>query len=305
MQHPVTVNGASLDQWAYQITTRNGWQSTPGVRAVSVEAAHVDGVLVPDRRAPLEPGQFAVSMFVRGSSWPEYLANLDTLRAIFGTQRGTVEVTMDTGDGTMRVCQARTVASWTPEHINPLIARFTVVMEIPSGVWTSPGYYLAAGTAIDITEPVTVECWDPTATITDAQLLLRDPGAAVRWTLSDASVDTMEAQRIWLRLALPAPVAADRSLLFDLGGWSVIEVSRPDAVDVDEDWFTGSHVALADHTSIVTRNGPMFGGSLLPLESGTGPLPPRQPGIRLDSIDADDIPTYAAAVVLAVRPAWL
>lgn len=305
MQHPVTVAGASLDQWAYQITTRNGWQSTPGVRAVSVEAAHVDGVLVPDRRAPLEPGQFAVSMFVRGSSWPEYLANLDTLRAIFGTQRGPVEVTMDTGDGTMRVCQARTVASWTPEHINPLIARFTVVMEIPSGVWTSPGYYLRAGVNVNVTTPLAVDCWDPTATVTDAQLLIRDPGGAVDFWLSDASVSPLEAQRIWVRLTLPTVVAADKSLLFNLGAWQVLLIDRPDLADVDEAWFDVTRYSLTDYTSLLQRNGPMFGTSLLPLEPGAGPLPPRQPALRLDVNDADVLPTSVPSAVLAVRPAWL
>lgn len=305
MEHPITVNGASLDEWAYKITTRNGWQSTPGVRAVSVEAAHHDGVLVPDRRAPLEPGQFAVSMFVRGETWPEYLSNLDTLRAIFSTQRGTVEVTMDAGDGVVRICRARTIASWTPEHVNPLLARFTVVMEIPSGVWTSPGYYITSAESVDVTDAIAVDCWDPTATVTDAVLLVRDPGMAVRWTLSDASVDTLEAQRIWVGLTLGSPVPSDRSLLFDLCRWRVIEIARPAAGDVDEAWFDTARIATTDYTNTIVRNGPMFGAALLPLEPGTGPLPPRRPAIRLDSIDADDIPTFAPSVTLAVRPAWL
>jgi hypothetical protein len=303
MQYPITVDGVPLDSLAYKITTRNGWQSTPGLRAASVEAAHTDGVLVPDRAAPLEPGQVAFSMFVRGNDWPEYVANLDTLKRLFSTPRGTIPVTMDTGE-VVRVCQARTVASWQPEHVNPLHSRFTVVMEIPSGVWTTADYELRRYQAVSVTTPLAVDCWDPTAKLTDVQILIRDPGAAVEWTLSDAGVDTIERQRIWLQISAPAPLAADRSLLIDLGQWSATTIARPAAVDVDAAWFDTPKVTVTDLTGSIVRNGPMFGRSLLPLEPG-GVLPPRVPAVSLDPVDGDDLPTSSPDVHVAMRPAWL
>ena len=232
MQYPITVDGVRLDSVAYSVTTRNGWQSTPGLRAASVEAAHVDGVLVPDRAAPLEPGQIALSMFVRGSDWPEYVYNLDTLKRLFSTPRGTVEVTMDTGDQ-VRVCQARTVASWQPEHINPLHARFTVIMEIPSGVWTTARYAVQRASIVGANKPVRVVCGDPTAKVTDAQVLIHKPATGVEWWLADGNVSPLEQQRIWCRFSYTAPLPAGRSILVNLGQWRVSVITQPDVADVD------------------------------------------------------------------------
>lgn len=304
MRYPVTVNGVALDNWAYQVTSRNGWQSTPGLRAVSIEAANTDGVLVPDRAAPIEAGQVTFSMFVRGADFEEYTANLDTLKRIFATQRGTVEVTMDTG-GVVRVCQARTVASWQPEHVNPLMARFTVVMEIPAGVWTTADYAIRRETVASVTEPIAVMCDDPTGKITDAKVLIHDPGNGIDWTLSDGNVDTIERQRLWVGFSYDEPLASDRSILADLGQWQVSVIARPDIADVDAAWFAEDHGVITDLTGSIVRSGPMFGRSLLPLEPG-GPLPPRMPSLRIDGVDDDGLPLYTISnVVVAVRPAWL
>ena len=304
MQYPITVDGVKLDNLAYKVTTRNGWQSTPGLRAASVEAAHVDGVLVPDRVAPLEPGQIALSMFVKGRDWPEYVYNLDTLKRLFSTPRGTVEVTMDTGDG-VRVCQARTVASWQPEHVNPLHARFTVVMEIPSGVWTTARYVVKRGLDVSSERPIGVVCGDPTARITDTQVLIHKPGTGIDWLLSDGNVDPVEQQRIWLRFNFAEPLPANRSILVNLGQWSVSVIAQPDLADVDPDWFAGTRPVLEDLTPSLVRNGPMFGRSLLPLEPG-GPLPPREPAVRVDAVDDDGLPLISILdVFAAVKPAWL
>lgn len=305
MQYPITVNGVALDDWAHNVTTRNGWQSSPGLRAASVEAAHTDGVLVPDRAAPIEPGQITLSMFVRGRDWAEYVANLDTLKRLFSTPRGTVEVTMDTGD-VVRVCQARTVASWQPEHVNPLHARFTVVMEIPSGVWTTADYSIKRATIAAVTTPIPVMCDDPTAKIGDAKVLIHKPATGIEWTLSDGNVDPVEQQRIWVSFSYAEPLASDRSILVDLGQWKVSVIARPDIGDVDAAWFAAEHTALVDLTSSVVRSGPMFGRSLLPLEPGAGPLPPREPSVRIDGVDDDGLPLYTIEdVVVAVKPAWL
>ena len=49
----------------------------------------------------------------------------------------------------------------------------------------------------------------------------------------------------------------------------------------------------------------MLGRSLLPLEPG-GPLPPREPAVRVDGTDDDGLPLYSISdVIAAVKPAWL
>ena len=303
MEYPVTVNGAPLDTWAYDVTTRTGWHSSPGVRGVSVEAAHVDGVLVPDRRTPLEPGQIALSMWVRGRTWAEYVANLDSLKAIFSTQRGPVAVTMDVGDWQVRTCQARTVASWAPSHKSPLHAEFTVVMEIPAGVWTSADYHLRRQGSVTAATPVLVDCGDPTATVTDSLLLMWDAGAtARRWTIRDA---TDPDGREWARLTLPATVSTSRSLMWDFRRWRVTEIGRPSVDAIDAAWFASPPEGyLADHTDRVQRNGPMTGSGLLTLDPG-GPLAPRQPGVTIEATNVSGTPVSVPAVWLAVRPTWL
>lgn len=297
----ITVQGVALSSLAYGISTRTGWRSSPGVRAAEITAANADGVIVPDRRAPLEPGQFGLSMWVRGRTFAEFTSNLDTLMVVFSTQSGTVPVTMDVDQGVTRVCQARTVASWSVDHVAPLHAQFNVVMEIPAGAWTSEDYYTRAAS---FAGEVRVLCDDPTALVTDSQLLMRDTGSAVDLIVYDVSVDLTESQRVFARLVLDEPLVEGRSLLWDLGGWRVVEIAQPDAEDVTPAWFDASPAVLVDHTADVYRQGPMWGRALLPLQPG-GIVPPRDPGVGVIATDADTIPTTVPGVTLAVRPRWL
>lgn len=300
----VTVNGVSLSSVAYGVSTRTGWRSAPGIRAQQIAPSNVDGVLVPDRRAPLEPGQIGLSMWVRGRTFAEFTAALDTLMRVFSTQRGTVPVTMEIEPGVTRVCEARTVAAWSVDHKSPLHAEFQAVMEIPGGAWTTEGYAIGRRTTFGSDVPLSVVCDDPTAIITDAVLLIRDPGTAVDITVSDAAVDTLEAQRVFVRLLLDDPVPSNRSLIFDLGAWQVYECVRPDADDVTAAWFDDLPTATTDYTADAYRQGPMWGRTLLALEPG-GIAAPREPGVRVDGVDGDTIPVPTPDATLAVRPRWL
>ena len=304
MQFPVTVDGVDLSTVAWDVVTRTGWRSMPGVRAATIEAGTADGVLVPDRRAPLQAGQIAFSMWVQGDTFATFTRNLDTLMGLFATQRGCVPITMDCGDAGMRVTQARTLATITPEHVNPGHAKFTAVMEIPSGKWQAPARTVAHFTNVDVTSPTQVACGDPTAEITDTIVLIRDPGTAVRWWLWDANTPSTVAARLRLALDLPAPIASNRSLVFDLGAWRVYEIARPASAPAPA-WFDSIPTPTVDHTAQVQRFGPMFGDCLLPLLPGATPLPPRTPGIKLDPVDGGGLPTTCPHVSVALRGAWL
>ena len=295
------VDGVPLSSLAFDVSTRSGWRSFPGIRATSITASNTDGVLVPSRRAPLEPGQLTVSMWVRGVDYADFTARVDTLMATFTTPRDTITVEMETDVGDWRVARARTVASWAVDHISPLHANIKVVLELVDGAWTAPEYSSATRTDFNVTEPLTVLCGDPTTTITDALLLIRDPGRAVSITIYDAAVSTVDAERIFARLDLEAPLASDRSLFFDLGQWKVGEVARPSSVTVE--WFDFPPPLIVEHD--VFRAGPMFGRTLLPLEPGSRPQPPRTPGVRIDIVDDDGIPVATREATLAVKPRWL
>ena len=305
MRNPVTVDGVELDDVCYAVTTRTGWRTSPAVRASQIQTATGDGVLVPERRAPLQPGQVSLTMWVRGSDYSELTAVLDMLFALFNTQRGPVPVTIDVGGGQVRTAMARTIATITPDHSAPLHAKLTAVMEIPSGRWEAADYYVSAWEYADADEALTVICGDPTAEIVDHQLLLRVPGTGIVFTVWDGNVDTAATRRIWAELRLTAPIASGRSLLFDFGRWTCHEIARPTLAGADADWFTSPPAVLVDHTAHILRQGPMYGGCLLPLLPGAAGRPPRAPALGVDAIDDDDLPTAITSAVWAVRPAWL
>lgn len=298
-QYPITVDGVRLDTIGH-VSTRTGFRSAPGKRAVSVQGAHTDGVYPSRRRMPLEPGALTVTMTVVGSDWADLVERLDVLQRLFGRQRGLLTVTMDTGD-VVRTCQARVVASWTPDHRTPTVARLTVPLEIPAGAWTTQGRYVATAAYASTCE---VDCWDPSAPISDAQILLRDPGTAINWRVFDAADALPHSERAWLHLEVAAPLDTDESLWIDLGRWRAAIVPRPAAVWDADSALWDSPTIITDLTEDVIRLGPMLGEALLLLEPG-GPWPPRRPGVLVDAIDADDIPLNTPSWGLAVRPRWL
>lgn len=305
MEPTLTVNGVSLDGLGYNVTSRTGWRSFPGVRATTIATSNADGVLVPNRRAPLEPGTLNLSMYVTGENYVEFTERIDTLMAVFSTPDGTVpvELNLDPEEGLIRTCQARTLAAWAVGHEGPLQADFSVVMEIPSGTWTTTGYAIAR--RVNFGDPLFVECQNPTYSITDSILLIRDPNIIVDFTVTDTHSDFEYGYRPSVSLLLASPVPSNRSLLFDFGRWSAGLIARPDVDEVDEGWFDNLPVYQTDLTSSLVRRGPMYGGSLLSLKPGETPLVPRIPGVHIDGVDGAGIPDPISDATLAVKPRWV
>lgn len=300
----VTVAGVPLESVAYRVSTRTGWRVNPGVRGDGIGVANADGLLVPGRKAALEPGGFVLSMWVRGRTYAVFTEAVDTVMTLFTMQDGPVQVELETDadSGITRVCQARVKAGFEIEHQSPLHAEFRVVMEIPSGAWTATEYTLVRRQAWGGIVPL--DCGDPSLPPTDLQVLLRDPGNGVDFTLWDGHATLEERNRENVTLLLDAPVAAGRSLLLDLGQWSAIEVARPDPEDVTSDFFDDPPTALVDHTARLARRGPMFGRAMMPLRVGSA-LPPRVPQLLVDLVDDDDLPGLVPDMTIAVRPRWV
>jgi len=301
MEYPVTVDGVELSSVAWGVSTRTGWRMSPAVRASQVVTANGDGVLPSSRRAPLEAGQISLQMWVQGSDFADFTRKLDTLFAVFSTQRGLVPITLDVGNGIVRRAMGRTLASISPEHISPTHAKLTAVMEIPSGRWEAEDYTVAKALNVTSTTTLSPLCGDPTAEITDHVLLIRSGGTAVQYTVHDAGTSTISVQ-----VRIPAPFSGGRSLLFDFANWRVYEISpRPDWADLTPEWFADLPAVLTDRTAQVLRSGPMYGRSLLPVLPGESSVPPRRPALGVSAIDSSGLAVTLPSVAWAVRAAWI
>lgn len=304
----VTVAGVPLASAAYRVASRTGWRSFPGTRNTSISASNTDGVLLPGRQAPLEPGALGLSLWVRGRDYAEFTAHVDTLMALFATQRGTVEVRLATDEwnGVERVCQARTASQWAVDHISPLHAQFQVIMEIPSGTWTSPDYYVTTREPYTFANgPIPLECGDPSAPPTDIKVLLADPLAIDHVGLWDGYDEDQLGNGDSATLDLVSPLPSTSSILVDLGEWRAYEIQRPTLAQATPEWFDGAYVVLNDLTVDLDRRGPMFGRAMLPLQLGSA-LPPRTPKLTVLASGAPGSP-YAnlPEVAVAIRPRWL
>lgn len=304
MEPTLKVNGVPLDGLGFDVITRTGWRSFPGFRATTIATSNADGVLVPNRRAPLQPGALNLAIYVTGKNYVEFTERIDTIMSIFATPNGTVpvEMNLDPEEGYIRVCEARTLAAWTVNHEGPNQADVNVVMEIPAGTWTTTDYFVTREQNVLVDDLIQVECWNPTYTITDSLLLIRDPGTARYITMNDEGDDTIN--RPVVSLNLQADVASNRSILVNFGQWTAGLISRPDADDVTEEWFADPPLYTLDLTSRLVHSGPMYGQSILTFQPGATPLVPRMPSLIIDAVDELYVTTALPDVFFAVKPRW-
>lgn len=307
MPASITVAGVPLDSFAYKVATRSGWRANPGVRSTSITASNVDGVIVPSRRAPLEPGAIGLSLWVRGRNYAEFTEHVDTLMSLFTVQDETFEVRLltDAEYGIERICQARPSTQWVVEHLSPLHATFNVVLEIPSGTWTSTRYYVNTARPHYTSAPMALECGDPSISPTDIKILLRDPLDALDFTFHDGNATIEEYDRENVSLSLPSAIPSTSSLLLDFGSWHAYEVPRPSPSEVTADYFELKPNILTDYSADLRRRGPMFGTALMPLRVGAA-LPPRTPRLWMSIVPDDTVPYgIVPDVSVALRPRWI
>lgn len=145
--HPVTVDGISLDTYAWNIeekvraigALRTGDTAVPGVDGVAASVAD-----------DLEATTYTLGMWVHGAD-PQGLVpadpaaiaqcreNVDQLSLIFGRRHKLMDVReVIDSNGTVRQAWAKRVDSWAPTIRAGGFAKFSVSLNIPAGMWQDP-----------------------------------------------------------------------------------------------------------------------------------------------------------------------
>lgn len=190
----IIVDGVRLDNYAYGITTRTGWDSTPGLAGENFSIPGRDGEVW--RAKDYGTGRLVLELFVAGSDADNAIPagstadrtfrnNMDALLGIFGKRSGLITVDKEMEDGSVRRNFAEVGTVITPEYIDGApLATMTVELVFPDPLWraTTATTVEPAGSA---TSPRTIALTGLagiTAPITDATLLFVGPATNPRIT---------------------------------------------------------------------------------------------------------------------------
>lgn len=141
----IVVGGIRLDDYAYTITTRTGWDSTPGLVGSNLKVPGRDGEIWQSK--DYGTGRLVLDIaisdtnaagVVPAGSTPEetFRKNLDTLLSLFSNRSGLVEVKKEMEDGSVRYNYAEVGAIITPEFLGDNTATLTVELVFPDPLWT-------------------------------------------------------------------------------------------------------------------------------------------------------------------------
>jgi hypothetical protein len=167
--YPVTVDGVRLDTFAWNISTKQGRDASPGMSGSNFESGQTDGeIWVPNKRAA--PGRAVLSMWVGGTdadgvvpadSYLKYRQNLDQLYRMFSVTHRLLDVRqqIDVAGAQIRQALCEVGAIIDPEMLTnfPYTGKFAVELRIPGAFWQSvadvnydSNVGLVANTTIDL-----------------------------------------------------------------------------------------------------------------------------------------------------------
>lgn len=138
--HPVTVDGVRLDNLAYNITTKQGFDISIGARGSNFVVPGRDGELwVPYKRE--NPGRMVLQMWVRGANedgaipkdqYELYRSNLDKLRLLFGVRDHLLDIRQYLGANLgWRRWWGEVVEEWVPSLQGETLGYFSVGINLP------------------------------------------------------------------------------------------------------------------------------------------------------------------------------
>lgn len=151
----IVVDGVRLDNYAYLITTRNGWDNAPGLAGENVKVPGRDGEIW--RAKDYEPSSMVLELMIDGkdadgnvpsgyTAETKFRANLDALLAIFGKRTGLITVDKEIEDGSVRRNYAEVGAVIAPTYFDGnTIAMLTVELIFPDPLWRSTTTVTATG----------------------------------------------------------------------------------------------------------------------------------------------------------------
>jgi hypothetical protein len=190
----LTIDGVSLGSYAYGITERTGWDSSPGLVGENVRVPGRDGVYW--RAKDYDAGRMVLSMYVQGvgsggsvpsGSTPEatFRANLDALLALFGKRHGLLTIDKGIEDGTIRRNYGEVTATIEPDYQGPdSFALLKVEITLPDPLWHSVAAVTIepAGSASSPRTVALSALAGSTAPISDATVLVIGPATNPRIT---------------------------------------------------------------------------------------------------------------------------
>lgn len=143
----IVVDGIRLDNYAYAITSRNGWDKTPSLAGENAKVPGRDGEIW--RAKDYGLSTMVLDMFVSGTNEngtvpggytaeTKFRANMDSLLAIFGKRTGLIQVDKEMEDGSVRRNFAEVGVVMAPEYFDAnTVATLTVELVFPDPLWRS------------------------------------------------------------------------------------------------------------------------------------------------------------------------
>ena len=182
----IIIDGIRLDNYAFLITSRNGWDSSAGLVGENSRVPGRDGEVWRAKdygtgRVILDlavSGTDADGVVPAGSTQDKTLrANIDTLLSIFGRRSGLLTVDKEMEDGSVRRNYGEVGIVIAPEYIDGnAVALLTVELVFPDPLWRATSNTSATGTG-SLTAFAGI-----TAPISDAVITITGPATNPRLT---------------------------------------------------------------------------------------------------------------------------
>lgn len=190
----IIVDGVRLDNYSFLVTTRNGWDNTPGLAGENTVVPGRDGEVW--RAKDYGANRLVLELFVNGADEDgvvpvgstadrKFRENMDALLAIFGKRHSTIQVDKEMEDGSVRRNFGEVGAVISPEYFDgAAMATMTVELVFPDPLWKATTTTTAEPSGSS-TSPRTISLTQfsgITAPISDATLLFVGPATNPRIT---------------------------------------------------------------------------------------------------------------------------
>lgn len=203
----IIVDGIRLDNYAHAITTRNGWDNTPGLVGENARIPGRDGEIW--RSKDYGTGRMVLELFIggtdafgavpAGSTEDRTLrANIDKLLSVFGRRGVLLTVDKEMEDGSVRRNFGEVGVVLSPEYFDAnAVALLTVELIFPDPLWRATSNTTATGTGAltaftGITAPISDAVITVTGPATNPRLTDTVSGAWIQYT------GTLAAGATWI-----------------------------------------------------------------------------------------------------------
>lgn len=207
--HPITIDNVRLDTWAWNITTKEGWDLGLAVVGTDepVPGRHGE-IWTPNKK--FGAGRFIVEMWVRGSlangmppshgdAYAQYRENLDKLRLLFGVRHRLLDVRQDLGPLGVRRAYCEVRGAVDPKMVASARGTFSVLFQNPGAFWEDVDL-IAHDSGIGVTTGTrhVTEFAGGSAPILDSELVFDGP-----WT-TPYIIDPATGHKLQLSSNVPA-----------------------------------------------------------------------------------------------------